>query len=77
MGCGPQTIQESVDGVTWTGAQNLADYVTSDSISYGTTFSSLGTALSKRYVRFGYEVKNTSAGIPETCRSQMRVDYRK
>lgn len=77
--CWQQANEPSVPS-DWSGGtytEQFGTEQTSNGISFGTTFAAPpGTSVTKKYLRFGVIVRNTSANAIEACQATIRVDLR-
>jgi len=76
VGC--HTCDDPSDEDNWSAATDLTgSYLTSTGRSYAVTaFEDISASLTKRYVRFGFQIKNTTGTAIEACHAGLILDLR-
>jgi len=78
IGAALQVTDTPEDPSSWTTWTTLWGTRTSNGVTGGTTFTSVGAAeQAKNWCRFGVIAKNTTGSTFESCLAALRVDYRR
>jgi hypothetical protein len=74
--CAWRQANKPTDTSDWSSSTSFGTEATSNTIQYGTTFST-PASVTKKYIQFGVDTRNTlPASVIEACQATIRIDYR-